>query len=312
MPRMLLLVALLNVPMVVADEPAAFSFQKREKDMDILIDGQHFATYVWADPVITRPYFKQITASHGNVQITRHHPPGPDEFDDHATFHPGIWWGFGDVGGNDYWRLKAKIVGGDFVEPPRANQGRAEFAVRNRMLDEDAALFCWQTCRYTLLKRRSGILLVCESELLREEDDFWLGDQEEMGIAVRVTKSIATKMGGKIKDSEGRSEQRELRTNQADWCDYSGPVAGKFGGITLMNDPRNFRKPWWHNVDTGLLVANPLGESELGGNGKKRENVLVKKSTPFRLRYGVLIHLHDRSDDYDANAAYADFLEMVQ
>ena len=134
-----------------------------------------------------------------------------------------------------------------------------------------------------------------------------------MGLAVRVCKSISTKSnsGGAIRDSEGRSERGALRTNQSDWCDYRGPVSGKFGGIMLMNDPANFRKPWWHNADTGLLVANPLGESELSGHGKKRENVLVKKGEPFRLQYGVLVHLHEKESDFMAAQAYADFMKVL-
>ena len=78
-----------------------------------------------------------------------------------------------------------------------------------------------------------------------------------------------------------------------------------------MNDPKNFRKPWWHAVDTGLLIANPLGESELSGSGKKRQNVLIKKGEPFQLRYGVLIHLHKSKKDFDPKAAYEYFLSQL-
>ena len=73
----------------------------------------------------------------------------------------------------------------------------------------------------------------------------------------------------------------------------------------------NFRRPWWHAVSTGLLVANPLGESELTGNGKRKQNVLVKKDKPFRLLYGCLVHLHDEEQQFDPEAAYADFLELL-
>jgi len=56
------------------------------------------------------------------IQLTRNLPPAPGDFQDHEHFHPGIWWGFGDVGGNDYWRLKARIVGGEFVEEPKSEE----------------------------------------------------------------------------------------------------------------------------------------------------------------------------------------------
>lgn len=296
-----------------SDNHDTISFRKRTGEMDIVIDGKPFATYVWTDPRTTRPYFKHVHAAGGEVQITRNHPPGPGDFLDHETYHPGIWWGFGDVGGNDYWRMKARIIGGSFIEEPAGRKDRGSFSVRNRLLTADGRTFCEQVCRYTILRRPSGILLICESTLMRNEGDFWLGDQEEMGLAIRVATSIATKSdkGGVIRDSKGRTELKEIRTNQADWCDYSGPIAGKHGGILLMNDPMNFRKPWWHAVDTGLLIANPLGESELNGRGKKRENVLVKQGKPFRLRYGALIHLRATALELDRAKAYQDFLELL-
>ena len=289
-------------------------FKQGDDEMDIFVDGQYFSTYVWSDPRTTRPYFKQVHALGGQTQITRNHPPGEGDYSDHETYHPGIWWGFGDVGGNDYWRMKAKVIGGDFIDAPVSGVDRGTFAVKNRLLTNDGSqTFCEQTCRYTILKQTVGILMICESTFVREAGDFWLGDQEEMGLAFRVGTSIATKSkkGGQIRDSAGRTDRKQIRTNQSDWCDYSGPIDGKHGGIMLMNDPKNFRKPWWHAVDTGLLIANPLGESELSGRGKKRQNVLVKKGEPFQLRYGVLIHLHKSKKDFDPKAAYEYFLSQL-
>jgi hypothetical protein len=245
--------------------------------------------------------------------VTRNHPPRESDFQDHETYHPGIWWGFGDVGGNDYWRMKAKIIGGQFVEEPTATKDRASFAVRNKLLTNGGdETFCEQVCRYELRRRPNGILMVCESTFVRETGDFWLGDQEEMGLALRVATPLTAKRGGRIRDSQGRTNLNQIRTNQSDWCDYSGLIAGKHGGLMLMNDPKNFRKPWWHAVDTGLLIANPLGESELNGNGKKRKNVLVKKGEPFRLRYGCLIHLHANESQFNPKKAYAEFLELLR
>lgn len=286
-----------------------FDVVKRETELEIFIDGNSFATYVWSDPKTTRPYFKQVSV--GDVQLTRNHPPQKGDFDDHETYHPGIWWGFGDVGGNDYWRMKAQIKGGEFVEEPATTKEGASFAVRNKLLTKDGETFCNQVCRYQILRRPSGVLLICESEFQRDESDFWLGDQEEMGLAFRVATPLTVKRDGAYRDSNGHTERKDLRTHQSDWCNYSGPIAGKHGGLMLMNDPKNFRKPWWHAVETGLLVANPLGESELSGNGKKKQNVLVKKGTPFRLRYGVLVHLHDVEKLFDSDAAYEDFVEQI-
>jgi putative membrane-bound dehydrogenase-like protein len=293
---------------------AEVAFSKAEGQLTITVDGQLFAVYVWNDPATPRPYFKQVFAPGGEIQITRNHPPISGDLGDHATYHPGIWWGFGDVGGNDYWRLKAKIIGGDFIEEPKGGKDQGSFTVRDKMLVQGGEeTFCEQICRYTILKRPGGVLLVCDSTMRREQGDFWLGDQEEMGLAVRVATPIATASakGGRILNSDLSSDLEQIRTKQSDWCDYSGPINGNFGGMLVMNNPDNFRKPWWHAVDTGLIVANPLGESELNGRGKKKQNVRVKSGSTFRLSYGVLVHLHAKATDFDPADAYKDYLDVL-
>ena len=291
--------------------PAQIAFDKGDGKLDISIDGQPFATYVWKDERTTRPYFKHVRVA--GIQVTRNHPPQTGDFQDHETYHPGVWWGFGDVGGNDYWRMKAKVIGGEFLEGPKGG-GRGAFTVRNEMLTNDGeATFCEQICRYTILRRTNGVLMICESTMTRRQSDFWLGDQEEMGLAARVATPLAveSEKGGRIVNSQGQTSLKEIRTNQADWCDYSGPIEGKYAGIMIMSDPENFRRPWWHAVVSGLLIANPLGESELSGRGKRSENWLVREGEPFRLRYGVLIHVDPAEDKFDPKQAYVDFLETI-
>ena len=309
-----LLVPSLFAGLTVRSAVGEVSFEKNDGHLQINVDGQLFAYYVWDDPATTRPYFKDVHAAGGEVRITRNHPPGPGDFDDHQTYHPGLWWGFGDVGGNDYWRMKARIIGGDFIGEPIGGEDRGFFAVRNRLLANGSdEVFCEQICRYTILRRPEGILVIAESSLRRNSGDFWLGDQEEMGLALRVATPIAmaSHKGGRILNSNGSVDLEEIRTRQSDWCDYSGPIAGRHGGMMLMNDPDNFRRPWWHAVDTGLLIANPLGESELNGRGKQPENVLVRAGESFRLRYGVLVHLEDDAASFDPAKAYGDFLEIL-
>ena len=293
---------------------ADVTFEKQDGSLHISVDGKPFAVYVWNDPTTTRPYFKQVMAVGGEAQITRNHPPGPNDIQDHPTFHPGIWWGFGDVGGNDYWRLKAKVVGGEFVQEPTGGKDSGSFAVLHKMLVNGGdEVFCEQVCKYSIHRRAAGILLVCESTFRREQGEFWLGDQEEMGLAVRVATplAMASGKGGRILNAERSTDLKQIRTKQSDWCDYSGPINGQYGGVLLMNDPKNFRKPWWHAVEGGLLVANPLGESELNGGGKKKQNVLVKAGESFRLRYGVLVHLEPSDEAFNPREAYASFLNLL-
>ncbi len=296
-------------------ETGSFTFYRRDGEMDITLNGQPFAVYVWEDSKTTRPYFKHVRTPDG-IQVTRNHPPKPSDYQDHETYHPGIWWGFGDIDGNDYWRMKAKVRGGDFIAVSAGDSEPASFSVKNRFLKNasDSEVFLEQTCRYTFLRKPGGVLLIAESVFRRKESAYWLGDQEEMGLAFRVHSqlAVARNSGSKILNAQSSADLQTIRTTQSNWVDYSGPLNNRHAGLMLMSAPGNFRKPWWHAVDTGLLVANPFGKNELNGRGKLRQSWWVPKDEPFRLRYGIYIHSHPDEAALDRTAAYQDFLNTLK
>ena len=293
---------------------AQFAFERRDGEMTVTLDDKPLAVYVWNDQVTTRPYFKNVHAPDG-TRLTRNYPPGPDDIQDHETYHPGIWWGFGDIDGNDYWRLKARVIGGEFIAGPTGGRERAHFAVRNRLLTNgsDEEVFVEQICRYTFFRRENGVLLIAESRFLRQEGPFWMGDQEEMGLAFRVASELALSRNpeSRIESSGGHSDISTLRTTQSDWADYSGPLENRHAGMMLLSAPSNFRKPWWHAVDTGLLVANAFGESELSGKGKRRQSWLVPAKEPFTLRYGVFLYSVADRTAAKGERVFEDFVRLL-
>lgn len=293
-----------------AMELAEVAFKEEPNQLLITIGGKPFATYVYRDSNIPRPYFAHVRASCGK-QVTRNHPPieGKDPTD-HATYHPGIWLTFGDISGKDYWRLKAKTVHDAFVEPPKGGPGRGTFTVRNSYLSAGGdGVVCMETCRYTILVRPFGYLLICDSTFTSDDGDFYFGDQEEFGLGIRVATLISARKGGHITDSQGRRDEKQVWGKQADWCDYSGVIDGKHVGITIMPHPSNFRRCWYHARNYGLLVANPFGRKSMTGGEKSK--VVVRKGEKFRLRYGVLIYSVPAGAKVDAQKAYRDYLETL-
>ncbi len=169
----------------------------------------------------TRPFFESIHAPDG-TQVTRNNPPveGKD-LADHPTFHPGLWLAFGDLNGADSWRNKDRIRHAGFVEPPQGGPGRGTFAVRNRH-EKGGKVIGEEVCRITVLVRPEGYLLLWDSEFRPVGGDLVFGDQEEMGLGVRVATPLAVVKGGRIIDSEGRVNEAQVWGRQADWCSYSG------------------------------------------------------------------------------------------
>ncbi len=280
-----------------AQQPASqpeVSFTAERGQLHVRLAGENVASYVFEDKTITRPFFAHVRAP-GGIQVTRNYPPQPDDAQDHATFHPGIWLAFGDIGGHDYWRLKAKVVHDGFVEKPHGGAGRGGFAARNRYLSTDGKrTVCREVCRVTLHARPAGhvkgYVLVWDSTFSSDDADFAFGDQEEMGLGVRLATPIAvtSKKGGRILDSAGRRDGAGIWGKAAEWCDYSGTISGQQAGVLVVPNPANFRPAWWHARDYGLLVANPFGRRALTGG--KPSSVVVRRGEMLRLRFGLLIH----------------------
>ena len=122
-------------------------------------------------------------------QVTRNHPPiaGQDTLD-HPEFHPGIWMAFGDISGNDYWRLKARVEHVAIRRAAARQAGKGSFAVRNRYLDAADP-------NQSRLRRSVPIhdpraagrhICCCGTRRSARDHEFSFGDQEEMGLGIRV------------------------------------------------------------------------------------------------------------------------------
>jgi hypothetical protein len=288
---------------------AEFAVQQTPDCVRITDGGQPVATYVFRDDKVWRPYFANVRAP-GGIQVTRNHPPVPNvDAMDHDAMHPGVWLAFGDVSGYDFWRNKARVVHRRFVEPPAVRDGQVTFTAENRFQTASGDEVCQQTSRLTLAARPAGYLLLWDATFGSEQREIVFGDQEEMGLGVRVATPITVKQGGTILDAMGRRNEREVWGNAADWCDYSGIIDGRLVGITTMCDPGNFRPSWLHARDYGALVVNPFGQQAFGKGPASK--VVVKPGESFRLRYGVLLHAGLPDAAPDLKAAYADFLSQL-
>jgi hypothetical protein len=293
-----------------AAETSRVAFEKSPSELLLTVDGEAVAKYVYDDEVVRRPYFASVRAP-GGVQVTRNHPPieGTDATD-HATYHPGIWMAFGDLGGSDYWRNKARAMHGGFLEEPRGGDGHGSFAVRNRYVDEQdpQKTVCREECRVDFYVRPNGYLLVWDSTFSNDERSFAFGDQEEMGLGVRVATPITEQNGGTIRDSESRTTAEAIWGKTAAWCDYSGIIDGRRIGVTLLCHPDNFRPSWMHARDYGLLTANPFGREAFGHGAKS--SVVVEPGDSLRLRYGVLLYAARPGNAPAPEAAFEDYVEL--
>jgi hypothetical protein len=302
-------IALAQATISPAAEPrpsaSGFSFQARENALVFWHEGQRVADYVYRDNKILRPYFANVHAP-GGIQVTRHHPPvaGKDAVD-HDTMHPGLWLAFGDINGHDFWRNKAVLKHERFTEVPAVRDGRLTFTTENHLMTTNGQTLGAQISRITLTAPPEGYLLIWEATFMAEELEMAFGDEEEMGLGVRVATAITEKNGGVILSSTGAKSAKATWGQAFDWCDYSGLISNRRVGVTVMPDPTNFRPSWFHNRDYGLMVANPFGRKAM--NQGETSQVTVMKGKAFRLRFGVLLHTSPADQRLDPSRAYREF-----
>ena len=298
---------------------AVVQFVQGNGRVAVVIDGLPVAVYVYGGEGVTRPFFCHVRTTSG-VQVTRNHPPiSGHDLVDHDTMHRGIWMSFGDLNGHDYWRNKAHVKHTEFVELPRGQPHGGSFAVRNHYQNsgDPSQVASNEVARYTFMVRPNGYLILWDSRFMSDRE-FTFGDQEEMGLGVRMATALrvgASGIGklpagtGAITNAAGAQGEADVWGRVANWCSYTGALAGQSVGITIFCHPQNFRPSRFHVRGYGLLVANPFGSQAFDEDGKSV--VRVRPGEELRLRFGILVHGTPQELKPDFAAAYSEYLEAA-
>ena len=283
-----LTVFVISIASSLAQEKSDWGFQATDDRVEVTLQGKPIASFVFRDETIRRPYLCHVKTLSG-IQVTRNHPPiaGQDAVD-HDTMHPGIWLGFGDISGVDFWRNKGTIQLIRWTQPPQVANDRLSFESESRLLNAEGHPICSVITRLTFIAHQSDWMVSWKATFMADDRPVVFGDQEEMGFGARVATAITEKNGGAIASSTGKRTAKNTWGQAADWCDYSGMINGTPAGITLMSSPNNFRPCWWHNRDYGLFVANPFGRKAMGQGDVS--SVEVEPGRQFNLEFAAVIH----------------------
>ena len=280
-----------------AGETSGFATQLADDRLTITDGPGPVATFVFKDKDVLRPAFQNLHAP-GGVLVTRRFPPAPPDAVDHATMHPGVWLAFGDINGADFWRNKGRIEHEEFVAAPKTTGDAITFATRSRFIAPGGTALATLHSSFAITRRPDAYLLTWDATIAPLERDLVFGDQEEMGLGVRVTHALIEKNGGTIRNSDGLTGAKNAWGKVADWCAYSGTLDGRAVGAAIFTAPSNPQRPWWHARDYGLMVANSFGKKALpaGADGK----LTIKRGETLRLRHGVLLFNAAAAPDFAA------------
>jgi len=314
-----LLIGCFAIP-AAAEETAAFTTAVSEHELQISLGGQAIATYVWHDEGLPRPHFRHL-ATPDSIPVTRNYPPDPvvdAGNDDHPHFHPGAWMAFGDISGADFWRNKARVRHLRLAGAPEADGERATFTAVNawEAPGEPPRVLVEETVTYTFTREADGFLLAVDASFRAADGSVAFGDQEEMGLGVRLATPLSVRHGGGVLlNSAGGEQEAGTWGRAADWCAGFGMIGERRAGISVMASPHNFRPSWFHARDYGLITANPFGKKAMTA---PKDPAVGEDSTPvadgesLRLRFGIYVFSVDGERAPDFGAMYRAYIGRAE
>jgi hypothetical protein len=253
----------------VAYEQASFQREGVE------ITRYHFAAG------LHRPFLFPVIGPAGRSLTRMGHPHDPESH----SHHNSVWMSHNDVGGVDFRSDR----GGGTVRHKRIvkyeDEGEKSYLVaENEWVDKDGKVLLneTRTVSVVLLDGKEWLLII-DLTFTAKDKPVTLGKTPFGFLGVRMAKTLGVNDGGgRIRNSEGGVNEKEVLWKQARWVDYSGAIEnGRVEGITLFDHPGNPNHPsYFHVRNDGWMGASLTFEGPRD----------ISPDKPLHLRYGLYIH----------------------
>lgn len=217
--------------------------------------------------------------------------------------HKGVWLSIDEVNGIEFWAEKGMIRNAG-LEASEQPDGSAQLKLTNHWLGEDAEPLVLEHTTVTVYPSR---LAAYNIEFEAAEKPVTFGDTKEGLFAIRLPNSMREFISrAPVVNHAGATGTAALWGKPAPWIDYTGPIAGQTYGVTIMDDPDNFRPSRYHVRDYGLFAINPFGESAYTGGAEEAKPVTLQPGEKLKLRYGLYVHAGG-TEEADVAGAYREF-----
>lgn len=230
---------------------------------------------------LNRPFLFPLIGPAGCGYTRMGHPRDPVGH----SHHNSVWISHQNVNGVNFWEDRDARIVCQAVTQYEDGARQAALLALNAWQDANGKTLMIEQRRIEVepLDRGAWLLLI-DIRLDAPESGEATLNQNPFGlIGVRMAKTIGVRDGGgRILNSNGLRNEKEVFRKPARWVDYSGPVtADATGGITLMDHPANPNHPVpFHVRDDGWMGASLTLNKPL----------TVRPAASLRLRYGLWIH----------------------
>jgi hypothetical protein len=307
------------------------------KQIDVMIEGQHFASYKWPEGVY-KPVLHPILTSSGTI-ITRGFPlsPRPGERPDHRH-HVGNWMNYGNVNGFDFWGNGhtggRSPNGGEIklldVEQLSGGMGEGTMITTSSWVDPEGNELLAEKTEYHFIADSSIRMIDRITTLTAGDQPVSMSDTKEGMFAIRVARQLELPSDGDITvlDAQGNPTTVSAMSNagitgnylssegktgagvwgtKAKWMDLYGSIDDEKISLVICDHPKNPGYPtYWHARGYGLFAANPLGVKDFT-DGAEEMNFSIPSGQSVTFRYRLIISSNAHLAEAEINAATADF-----
>jgi len=243
-------------------------------------DGVEITRYHFGQD-LNRPFLFPVIGPSGRSLTRMGHPRDPESH----SHHNSVWISHNDVEGVSFWSDggKGKIRHKRIVKYEDGGES-SSILTENEWVTAEGGRLLDETRQVTvLLLEDKEWLMVIDIELKAVDKAVTLGKTPFGMIGVRMAKTIGVNDGGgRIRNSEGGVNEKEVFWKQARWVDYCGAITGStIEGVTLFDHPKNPNFPsFFHVRNDGWMGASLTFEGPR----------TIEADKPLRLRYGLYVH----------------------
>jgi hypothetical protein len=263
---------------------------------EVLVNGRPFTAFHYHSKW-DKPFLHPLRTKSG-VVVSRGYPvsPLPGDSEDHV-WHRGIWFGHGDINGEDFWREQGRektswlvLHGAPDVSSGGA-RGGATLTVLLNMQSARSGIIGSIREAFTFRTAEEGLLIDTVIEVLADRGvALKFGDTDDGGFGMRLREEFRQDRGARLTNSEGFVGTENIWGKSAKWVHYSAKVDGKAAGVAVLDHPSNLRHPTtWHARGYGLFAANPFGLRSFTRDKTRDGSFTIPEGGKQAFRYRVVV-----------------------